>query len=206
MLQAGLIILLAALFWNTLVSTNRLAPAQNSLSPAAIRLVLLLGILMLGSLTAALIGLGWSWTISRHGLVWGIAATCLLYSVSVLWGATQLRPNQPGELWGAPPGTGENDLLISTIKEMSNWNTGMPQYIKIQSLVDIPSLRWALHTFPDTQFISSMPSGELPPILITSQEQAAVPRTWSMHIAARISPGASGPAGPAHCRKTLSIG
>jgi hypothetical protein len=172
LLQAGLIIILAALFWNTLVSTNKLVPAENP-SPATIRLVLLLGILMLGSLTAVLIGLGWSWSISRNGLVWGVAASCLLYSISVLWGAAQLRPNQPAELWGAPPGTGENDLLISTIKEMSDWQTGMPQFIKIDSLVDSPSLRWALHSFPNTQFISTLAGRDMPPILITPQDQAA---------------------------------
>jgi uncharacterized protein (TIGR03663 family) len=172
LLQAILVLILAALLWNTLISTSQLAPAGSS-SPATIRLVLLLGIILLGSLTTILIGLGWNWEISRNGLVWGITSTCLVYSISVLWGSTMLRPNQPVELWGAPPGTGQVNLLISTIKDMSDRQIGLPQYIKIQSTVDNPSLRWALHAFPDTQFTATLPSEDMPAVLITAQDQAA---------------------------------
>jgi uncharacterized protein (TIGR03663 family) len=172
LLQAVLALILAALLWNTLISTSQLAPVEGS-SPATIRLILLLGIVLLGSLTTILIGLGWNWKISRNGLVWGITSTCLVYSISVLWGAALLRPNQPSELWGVPPGVGQVDLLISTIKDMSDLQTGLPQYIKIQSTVDNPSLRWALHTFPDTQFGATLPSEDMPAVLITAQGQVA---------------------------------
>ncbi len=123
-------------------------------------------------MTTILIGLGWNWEISRNGLVWGITAICLIYSISVLWSAAFLRPNQPSELWGAPPGTGETDLLLSTIREMSDRQTGLPQFIKIQSTVDNPSLRWALHSFPDTQFTPTLPRESMPAVLITTQDQA----------------------------------
>jgi uncharacterized protein (TIGR03663 family) len=172
LLQAILVLILAALLWNTLISTSQLSPVGGS-SPATIRLVLLLGILLLGSLTTILIGLGWNWEISQNGLVWGITSTCLVYSISVLWGAALLRPNQPSELWGVPPGTGQVDLLVSTIEDISDRQTGLPQFIQIQSTVDNPSLRWALHTFPDTQFTSILPSEDMPAVLITTQEQTA---------------------------------
>jgi uncharacterized protein (TIGR03663 family) len=172
LLQAILGLVLAALLWNTLVSTSQLAPAAGT-SPATIRFVLLLGIVLLGSLTTILIGLGWNWEISRNGLVWGITGTCLVYSISVLWGAAFLRPNQPGELWGIPPGTGQVDLLVSTIQDMSIRQTGLPKFIKIQSTVDNPSLRWALHSFPDTQFTPTLPREDMPAVLITTQDQTA---------------------------------
>jgi len=59
-LQAGLVVILVALLWNTLISTSQLTPAE-SVSPATIRLVLLMGIILLGALTTILIGLGWNW-------------------------------------------------------------------------------------------------------------------------------------------------
>jgi uncharacterized protein (TIGR03663 family) len=171
-LQGGLVLILAVLLWNTLISTSQLSVVEGP-SPVTIRLILLLGIVLLGSLTTILIGLGWNWEISQNGLVWGVTSTCLIYSISVLCGAALLRPNQPGELWGTPPGTGQVDLLISTIKDFSDWQTGLPQFIKIQSTVDNPSLRWALHTFPDAQFTPTLPSEDMPAVLITTQDQAA---------------------------------
>jgi len=178
LLQAILVFILAALFWNTLISTSQLAPAEGT-SPVTIRLILLLGIVLLGSLTTVLIGLGWNWETSRNGLVWGITLTCLVYSISIMWGAALLRPNQPGELWGAPPGTGQVDLLVSTIEEMSNRQTGLPQFIKIQSTVDNPALRWALRTFPETHFVSNLPGEDMPAVLITNQDQTSPALTAS---------------------------
>jgi hypothetical protein len=172
LLQAVLVFILAALFWNTLISTSQLVPAESS-SPAVIQLVLLLGIFLLGSLTTILIGLGWNWEISRNGLVWGITLTYLVYSISIMVGAALLHPNQPSELWGAPPGTGEVDLLVSTIEEMSNRQIGLPQFIKIQSTVDNPALRWSLRAFPEAQFVSNLPSEDMPAVLITNQDQTS---------------------------------
>jgi uncharacterized protein (TIGR03663 family) len=169
-LQAMLMLILAVLFWNTLISTRELVPTEGA-SPATIRLILIAGIILLGSLTTILIGLGWSWEITRNGLVWGITATFLIYSISVLWSAAFLRPNQPSELWATPPGTGEIKLLVSTIRDISNRQTGLPQYIKIQSTVDNPSLRWALHSLVDTQFTPTLPRENMPEVLITTQDQ-----------------------------------
>ena len=193
-LQAILVLILAALLWNTLISTSQLVPAGGA-SPTMIRLILLLGIVLLGSLTTILIGLGWNWEISRNGLAWGISSTCLVYSISVLWGAAFLRPNQPGELWGIPPGTGQVNLLVSTIKDLSDWHTGLPQFIQIQSTVDNPSLRWALHTFSDTQFTSILPIEAMPAVLITTQEQTAPVLTTAYRgqdFTWRVYPGWSG--------------
>ncbi len=106
-LQAVLGLILAVLLWNTLISTSQLVPGEG-VSPVTIRLILVAGIILLGSLTAILIGLGWSWEISRNGLVWGITATLMIYSISVVWSAAFLRPNQPSELWGAHPEPGRS--------------------------------------------------------------------------------------------------
>lgn len=194
LLQAGLVLILAALLWNTLISTSQLAPTGGA-SPATIRLVLLLGIILLGSLTTILIGLGWNWEISRNGLAWGITTACLVYSISVYSSASLLRTNQPTELWGTPPGTGQVDLLVSTIKDMSDWRIGMPQFIKIQSTVDNPSLRWALRTFSGVQFTTSLPSEEMPGVLITTKDQTAPALTTAFRgqdFTWRVWPGWTG--------------
>jgi hypothetical protein len=88
-----------------------------------------------------------------------------------MWGASQLRANQPVELWSQPPGPGQTDLLLASLQDLSNWETGMAQEVQILSAVDTPSLRWALRSFHNTRFVSSLPTGELPAIIITWQEQ-----------------------------------
>ncbi len=167
-LQACLVFILAALFWNTMIAPDLIASATIPWN--ILRLVVLAGILALGVLTSTLVALGWSWEISRDGLIWGLAITLLIYSTGALWGAAQLRPNQPTELWGAPPGTGQARLAQATLRELSNWATGMQNSIEILSLVDSPSLRWFLREYPNARFSSAIDRDNLPDVLITRLE------------------------------------
>jgi hypothetical protein len=171
-LHAGLILILAALFWVTLVSTGNLAPTE-SITPGTIRIALLVGIFALGSLTTILIALGWNYETSRLGTLWGLAAVAAVYSISAMWGASQLRPNQPVEFWAPSPGTGQLDLMARNLNDLSNWNTGMSWQIAIHSLVESPSLRWTLRSYPNTTYSISLPVGEMPPIILTRVEQDA---------------------------------
>ena len=170
LLEAGLILLLAVLFWNTLVATNRIAPSPE-IPWDIIQIAVLVGIIALGALTTILIGLGWSWEGARVGLVWGLALVFTVYAFSGIWGASQLRANQPHELWSPPPGTGQAGLMSSTLTDLSNWTTGFPTYINVVSAVDAPSIRWMLRDFPNASFAEQPPVGELPDIIITRQEQ-----------------------------------
>jgi len=167
-LQACLVMILAALFYNTLIAPDLIATATIPWN--ILRLVVLAGILALGILTSTLVALGWSWEISRDGLIWSLAVTLLIYSTNALWGAAQLRPNQPAELWGAPPGTGQARLAQSTLRDLSNWATGMQNSIDILSLVDTPSLRWFLRDYPNARFSSAIDRDNLPDVLITRLE------------------------------------
>ena len=165
-LQAGLILVLAVLFWNTLIATSQVVP-QGNLPRPVIQLGILLGIILLGVLTTALVALGWSWQISRDGLVWGLTAAFAIYCTSMLWGSTQLRPNEPHELWGIPPGPGQEQLALGTLTDLSNWQVGLEDKIDIVSTVDTPSMRWALRNFSEARFIPELSPGEMPSVIIT---------------------------------------
>jgi len=168
-LHAGLILILASLFWNSLVSTDQMATGGN-ISPVWIRAALLLGILALGVLTAVLVAMGWSGETSQQGTAWGLTGAALVYLLAVLWSASQLRANQPAELWGTSPGTGQADLLDSTLIDLSNRNTGLARDIGIVSVVDSPSLRWVLKDYPNAHFSAALAAEETPPILLTALE------------------------------------
>jgi uncharacterized protein (TIGR03663 family) len=172
LLEAGLVLILGALFWNSLVATNQITPITE-LPWLGIRIAILLGIISLGALTTALISLGWSWKESRLGLVWGLSILFAVYSISALWGATQLRSNQPQEIWNQPPGTGQASLFMATLTDFSNWETGSPRYIDVVSTVETPSIRWQLRDMPNVQFVSTPPVGDMPDVIITREQEKA---------------------------------
>jgi hypothetical protein len=174
LLLAGMLFILAALFWNTLIASSRLqAVEQISVglgSPTLLRMALLSGILILGALLVALVGLGWSWRSSQLGLVWGLCAALLVYSISILWGASQLRANNPSELWAIAPSTEQAGLMLSTLSDLSARNTGFSQFGEIISIIDIPSMRWVLRNLPNARFATNIPPDQMPQMVISAAD------------------------------------
>ena len=168
--QAGLFVILSGMFWNTLISTHQIAP-QAGESLALLQAMVLTGILALGGLTAILIAYGWSWPASRSGMVLGVIAASLIYSTATLWSATQIRPNNPVEFWSPQNTTANTDLLLSTLQDLSIWETGMPEQVELAITVDTPSIRWFLRDFRQASFVANVPATQLPPVMITPLEQ-----------------------------------
>jgi len=166
--QAAIIFLILTLFWLTLSSLGRSLPGTSG---NTVRIGVLVGILALVVLASVLVALGWSWEVSRQGLVWGVAAALGVYGLSVLFGATQVRPSQPQEIWSLPPAVNETDIFMRTIGDLSEWKTGFRQNIDVVASVNTPSLRWALRDFPNARFVSEPPVSELPSVIITRQDQ-----------------------------------
>ncbi len=172
-LHAILLVIFMGLLWYSLASLSRF---QAEDPERTARIFIILGILALTALTSILIQLGWSWEVARRGISWGSLGALSLFSISMLWGAAFLRPNQPQELWSLTPGSGETDLMLSTLKDLSNWSTGRPETIDILTEVDTPSLRWALRNYNQVSVIepassATLPANQLPSILITNLSQ-----------------------------------
>jgi hypothetical protein len=168
--QAAIIFLILTLFWLTLSGLGRSLPGTSA---NAVRIGVLAGILALGVLATVLVALGWSWEVSRQGLVWGVGAALGVYGLSVLFGATLVRPTQPQEIWSLPPAVNETDIFMQTIGDLSEWTTGFRQNIDVVASVNTPSLRWALRDFPNARFVSEPPVSEMPSVIITRQDQQA---------------------------------
>ncbi len=131
------------------------------------------GILAMTALTIILVSLGWSWRVARLGLVWGTTAAFTLYLLSFTWGASQLRPNTPQELWNLGPGGGQAALFETTLNDLSARNVGYRHQIDILTTVDTPSMHWVLRNYPQAQFTADLEIGELPSVIITRQEDEA---------------------------------
>ncbi|MBN1538462.1 MAG: hypothetical protein JW908_17130 [Anaerolineales bacterium] len=140
----------------------------------------LIGALSLLVFAAYLISLGWTWQETRPGLAWGSVAFLSLYMLSAAWGATQYSAGGKElyrqDLWYPAPLTGDADLLVSTLEDLSLWNTNHHETIDIRLAVDAPSMRWVLRDFQNIEIASTqtpvsdlvnLPPDELPLIIIT---------------------------------------
>ena len=169
---ASFVFILFALFWNTLIAFDQPLFTLSTVT-VNFRAAVAVGILAMAALTIILVSLGWSWRVARFGLVWGTTAAFTLYLLSFTWGASQLRPNEPQELWSLGPGGGQTALFEKTLNDLSARNVGYKHQIDIHTTVDTPSMRWILRNYPQAQFTTDLKIGELPSVIITRQEGEA---------------------------------
>ena len=134
---------------------------------------IVVGMLIVVVALTLLVGTGWGARAAWRGLVWGLSLGLGVGMLASMWGTSHLRLNGAEELWSTPPATGQADLLLSTLGDLSEWETGHRNMAEVVVVTDSAALRWALHDFSQARFISQIPSGETPPILITHLYQAS---------------------------------
>jgi hypothetical protein len=164
--QAAVMIVLLALFWLTLAG---LAQAPLTSPGIGLRYSILGGILVLGILTSGLVSLGWSWKVAGRGAVWGLSAGLGFYVLSSMWGAAQLNYNQPQELWTPGSGPGQVTLMLQTLGDLSEWNTGFRHSIDVTAPQDIPSLQWVLRDYARARYVNTPSSSDQPSVVFTRE-------------------------------------
>jgi hypothetical protein len=149
--QAALIFFLLAFAWLMVANLGnpRLMVTPEILQNA---LVLIFGGLLMAVLSSALVGLGWSWEASRQGVLWGVTASLVIWMLSGAAGSTQLRRGAEQELWVKSPMTGQADLLLSTLSDLSAWQSGHRNTIDVSVTVESLSLHWVLRDFPSARY------------------------------------------------------
>ena len=166
---AAVISIILALFW---LNLSGLGPSPAIYQGYAFRLGVLAGLLILIGVIALLVALGWSWGSSRLGLILGGLFALGIYGISVMWSASQLVLPGRIDLWQPAPTIRNADLLMRTVQDLSNWNTGFVDQIDVTLATDSPSLRWALRDYP---VVNILPDNQLqsmvgsPSIVITRQ-------------------------------------
>lgn len=141
--------------------------------------VIILGALVMILVATLLIASGWSIRAAQLGTVWGVCASLGFLLLSSTWGLSHLRQNNPEELYSIPPATGQADLMLATISDLSQWTTGLSQEIDLSVTYDAPSLRWALRGFRHVSFIPQLTSADVPSIIITPQNENSPTLTQS---------------------------
>jgi hypothetical protein len=166
--QAFLILLLMALGWLNLAGLNLSGVAQET---DRWRWAIIGGTVFLGGITTLLIALGWSRKTAQQGLAWGLLLGFGFYGFSLMWGVSQLRPTGELELIGIPPVSRNTGDFQETLGDLSEWRTGMRESLDVIVTSAAPSLMWELRKWDNAKFLSSVPNGELPPVIISSADQ-----------------------------------
>jgi len=166
--QALLILLLMALGWLNLAG---LSMSGGDSQTYQLRWAVIGGTVVLGGVTTLLIGLGWSVRTAQQGLVWGLLLGLGFYSISAMWGLSQLRPNMEQELYAPIPVAKNVGDLQVTLGDLSEWRTGMRDTLDVVLTTSAPSLRWEMRNWSDARFLTAVPAGELPSIIINREDQ-----------------------------------
>ncbi len=169
-IQAAMILVFGAMFWNTITSVFQVPP-QEGVPWVLLQALVITGIIGLAGLSAILISYTWTWSISRSGLVAGAIITGLIYTLAVLWSATQIRPNSAVELWNSEPTIAQTKLFMKTIQDLSTRKTGRNNDIDVVVTLDTPAMRWLLRDFDHVGFMPQIPTNYQPSLIITPATQ-----------------------------------
>jgi len=108
-------------------------------------LIALIGSLLLLGIIIVLIGWGWSVRSAISGLSLAIILILSIFQFSVSIHSTGLTSRPESELWSLEKYFKGSELLMSTIKDISLWNSGFKQRIDVAIVgIDAPSIIWAL--------------------------------------------------------------
>jgi hypothetical protein len=128
---------------------------------------IIIGAFLLGSIAVLLVIAGWSSKAAKLGVVLSLTVLFGLQLISNTWGMAIVRQNGAQELWNIAPTTGQADLLMQTLMDLSRWNTGLRDQLEVVILSDSSALKWALRDFPNAHYKTTLSSTESPPVVIT---------------------------------------
>jgi hypothetical protein len=166
--QASLLFILLGLGWFNL---SALSLHVGDIQSLQLRLAVIGGTIGLAVITTLLVIMGWSSSVAKRGLAWGVGFSLGLYVIANMWGVSQLRNNGEQELWHPTPYIRQADLLTKTLSDISEWHVGHRQHLKVFVVTQGDSLRWLLRDWSEIIFLDGIPTDELPYAIITSHEQ-----------------------------------
>ncbi len=158
---AALLVVLAIVGWINLLAIGRYQVNVGLYG------AIIVGAFLLGLIAALLVAAGWSVNAARAGMVAALCVVLGLYLFGNMIGISIVRQNDPQDLWSTLPTTGQADLLLTTLSDLSSWNTGLRDQLEVAVVGGPPTLQWVLRAFPNARFESVLSPTEAPPVVIT---------------------------------------
>ena len=137
-----------------------------------IRLAGIIGGAVLVVVLSILMWWGWSDSVARNGLLWGIGSFLFIIFLSAGWHSTGLGQSPEAEVWFDANYIQDAELLSDTIASIAEWNmstAGDPSIIVVD--FESPSLRWALKDWQNLEFSSLVSVDASPDFIITPSNQ-----------------------------------
>jgi len=167
----ALVILVFPLIW-----LNAAGFVQEAFDSQTIllRMVVLIGLFALLILSVILVGFGWSWMAARTGVILGLGVVLVIYLFASITAAAYTNPYRQRELWAKPPSVGDADLILTTVADISEWNTGLRDQIDITIKIESPAMHWLLREFPvlNQRDGSAHPLGNSPSLILTKADDS----------------------------------
>lgn len=167
-LMAGVILVLFLLTWLNLANMLFVISGTNTFWR---NLALLVGVPVLGGLATWLVALGWSTSAARMGLALGVVAGLGLVTGGAVFSLARESANLPVEFWSSGAGAGQQAALLTTLADLSEWETGRRDSLEVVALNASASLRWQLRQFSAARFTQVLLPTELPPVIITASSE-----------------------------------
>jgi len=142
-------------------------------------------ILQLGLITASLalvivamsiVASEWGWPAAIKSIAVGTAAVLGLYAIASMSHGAYLRAGDPRSLWTIGTGSGQMDLLMETVSEISITETGRWDSIEGAAFNNSPALLWTIRDMKNIQYFETYNPDILAPVIITREiDNYAVP-------------------------------
>jgi hypothetical protein len=131
------------------------------------RYAILFGAIAIVIACIAFVGYGWSGRTAWLGSVWAFIIFFTIYTLGAAWGGSGLRSKNGVELWTLDPKPAQAKLLLSTVKDVSEFSLGHDEAQPVTILgIDSPALEWLLRDHA-VKLVSVLDPQQTPPLIIT---------------------------------------
>jgi hypothetical protein len=162
--MAAMVGVLSALNWLTFTGMVFQINDQRS---ALLHWGLIAASLALAFVAMTIVASEWGWPAAKKGAFVGFASVFIVYSFAAMTQGAFLRSGDPRSLWTNGTGSGQMDLLLDTVAEISVAETG--RWDSIEGAVYNPSssMLWALRDLRNFQYYETFDPGNLAPVILT---------------------------------------
>lgn len=162
----SIVVLLLWLF--AALNTARLLNNYQFTSSLQIPLIGIIAAVFFILASLVLVGWGWSVRAATMGSVWGTTAFLALFVFAAAWHTTGMGGRPETRLLSNDPYRPDVDLLIGTIGDLSEWNTGVRNQLEVMIVgLEQPSMRWLFRDYNRVAFENTFPPQAEPALVIT---------------------------------------
>ena len=171
---SGLVAVLFVLNWLTF--TGMIFQGGNQRA-VILQLGLIAASLALVVVAMSIVASEWSWPAAIKGFAVGTAGVLVVYAIASMSQGAYLKAGDPRSLWTPGTGSGQMDLLLETVSEISVTETGRRDSIEGAAFDSSSALLWTIRDMENIQHYETYDPNILAPVIITREiDNYAVPQ------------------------------